>query len=79
MISEVDTLVVLMVNTSNTFNSIDKEAFLHNTKLLCPALVTFIRNCYSVPSDPFVQGGKCLKLLEGTTQGDPGAMELHHC
>ena len=36
MFSE-DTEVVLTVDALNAFNSINREAFLHNTKLLCPA------------------------------------------
>ena len=44
---------------------------------LCPTLATFINNCYSKPSDLFVQGGKLLKSLEGTTQGDPAAMAIY--
>ena len=30
-----------------------------------------------MPSDLFVQGGKRLKSLEGTTQGDPAAMAIY--
>ena len=37
----------------------------------------FINNCYSIPVDIFVQGGKLLKSLEGTTQGDPAAMAIY--
>ena len=46
-------------------------------KIVCPTLATFINNCYSVPSDLFVQGGKRLKSLEGTTQGDPASMGIY--
>ena len=53
-----------MVDASNAFNSINREELLHNTKVLCPALVMFINNCYLIPSDLFVYGGKCLKTLE---------------
>ena len=66
-----------MADASNAFNSINREAFLHNTKVLCSALATFINNCYSIPVDIFVQGGKLLKSLEGTTQGDPAAMAIY--
>ena len=77
MFNEDDAEVVLMVDASNDFNSINREAFLHNTKVLYPALVTFINNCYSIPSDQhLVQGGKRLKSLEGTTLGDPVAMPV---
>ena len=54
-----------MVDALNAFNSINREAFLHNAKVLSPALATFINSCYSIPSDLFVQGGKRLKSLEG--------------
>ena len=77
MFNEYDTEAVLMVDASNAFNSINREAFLHNTKVLCPTLATFINNSYSIPSDLFVQGGKSLKSLEGTTQGDPAAMAIY--
>ena len=77
MFNEDSTEAVLMVDALNAFNSIKREAFLHNTKVLCPALATFIDNCYSIPSDLFVQGGKRLKSLEGTTQGDAAAMAIY--
>ena len=77
MFNDDDTKAILMVNASNTFNSINREAFFHNTKVLCPALATFINNCCSIPSDLFVQGDKRLKSLEGTTQGDPAAMAIY--
>ena len=58
MFTDDDTEAMLMVvDASNTFNSINREAFLHNAKVLCPALDTFIKNCYLMPSDLFVQGG----------------------
>ena len=47
MLSEDDTEVILMIDASNAFNSINREACLHNTKVLCPTLVKFINNCYS--------------------------------
>ena len=61
----------------NALNLINREAFLHNPKVLCPALATFINNCYLIPSDVFVEGGKRLRSFEGTTQGDPAAMIIY--
>ena len=69
MFNEDNTEAALMADAPNAFNSINREVFLHNTKVLCPALATFINNCYSIRSDLFVQGGKRLKSLEGTTPG----------
>ena len=77
MFNEDETEVVLMVDASNAFISINRKAFFYNTKVLCPALATFINNCYSVPSDLFFQGGKRLKSLEGTTQGEPAAIAIY--
>ena len=56
-----------MVKASNAFNSINRETFLHNTKVLYLALATFISNCYLIPSNLFVEGGKRLKSLAGMT------------
>ena len=74
MFNEDDTEAVLMVDTSNAFNSINREAFLHKAKVLCSALSTFIQ--YQVIY-LFAQEGKRLKSLEGTTQGDPAALAIH--
>ena len=77
MFNAKNTEAVLMVDASNTFNSINREAFLHNTKIICPSLSTYINNCYSTPSKLYIQGGKSLKSEEGTTQGDPTAMAIY--
>ena len=61
MFNEENTEPMIMVDASNAFNSINREAFLHKTKVLCPALATLINTCHSIPSDLFAQGGKRLK------------------
>ena len=68
---------VLMVDASNAFNAINREAFLHNTKILCPSISTYVNNCYSSPTDLYIQGGRSIKSEEGTTQGDPTAMAIY--
>ena len=45
---------VLMVDASNVFNAINREAFLHNTKLLCPSISTYVNKCYSSPPDLYI-------------------------
>ena len=77
MFSKKSTEAVLMVHASNTFNTINREAFLHNTKMLCPSISTYITNCYSSPTDLYIQGGRSIKSEEGTTQGDPTAMAIY--
>ena len=52
-----DTEAVMLVDASNAFNSINRKAFLHNAKVICPSIATFTENCYSTPSRLFVIGG----------------------
>ena len=77
MLNKESAEAVLMVDASNTFNAINREAFLHNTKILYPSISTYISNCYSSPTDLYIQGGRSKKSEEGTTQGDPTAMAIY--
>ena len=63
-----NTDAVLLVDASNTFNSLNCEVFLHNISYICPAISIFVENCYNSPSRLFVIGEKKLKLNEGMTQ-----------
>ena len=67
---------LLLVDAFNAFNSINREALLHNINVLCPALSTVVKNFYSVPSYLYVSGSK-IESKEGTTQGDPLAMPIY--
>ena len=40
---------VLLVDFSNAFNSINRQALLHNTWLVCQAFSTYVTNCYRRP------------------------------
>ena len=60
----------------NAFNSINRT-FLHNVKILCPAIETYINNCYMKPSRLFSTGGKEISSNEGTIQGGPIAMGIY--
>ena len=68
---------VLFIDASNAFNSLNRDALLHNIRYLCPQMATYVRNCYAKPSRLFIAGGKELKSSEGTTQGDPTAMPAY--
>ena len=68
---------VLLVDASNAFNSVNREAFLHNVSIICPPISTYVQNCYSVHSRLFIIGGGEIKSTEGTTQGDPIAMAVY--
>ena len=67
-----------MVDAPNTFNSINREAFLHDTKVLCLALATFINTYYSISRYLFVHRGKPLRSSKATTQGSPAAMAIYN-
>lgn len=64
---------VLLVDASNAFNSLNKEAMLHNLQYLCPNIAIYVKNCYEL----FVAGWRVLESNKGTTQGDPLAMHAY--
>ena len=71
------TEAVILVDAENAFSSINRQVFLHNMKHICPPTAIFVRNCYNVSARLFGLGGKELLSHEGTTQGDPTAMEIY--
>ena len=75
--AEDQTDVLLFVDASNTFNSINRKVMLHNIQYVCPSMYVYSYNSYSVTSRLFVQGGKEIISAEGTTQGDPLAMPMY--
>ena len=74
---EHDTDAVLLVDASNAFNSLNRQVLLHNIRYICPAMATYVRNCYGTPSRLFITGDKGIASSEGTTQGDPFAMPTY--
>ena len=72
-----DSEAVLLVDAANAFNSVNRNAFLHNIRIICPSLSTFVYNCYSSPTRLFVIGGTEISSSEGTTQGDPAANAIY--
>ena len=68
---------VLLVDAENVFNSINRRVFLHNISILCPAISTFVTNCYTTPARLFVIGGSEIKSTEWTTLEDPVAMAIY--
>ena len=85
MFDHPDCEAVLMVDASNAFNCLNREAALHNIKMRCPSLATYVENSYKVPAKLFICGevtGKTRRVetilsAEGTTQGDPVAMAMY--
>ena len=68
---------VLLVDAEKAFNSINRKVFLHNIYILCPAISTFVTNCYATPARLFVIGGSEIKSNEGATQRDLVAMTIY--
>ena len=68
---------IIQVDANNAFNTINRKVFMHNMKIICPEISTFVANCYQEPARLFVMGGLEIKSLEGTTQGDPTAMPVY--
>ena len=76
ILSHEDTEAILLVDASNTFNSLNRQVALRNVRHLCPSLANILINTYREHSELFVDG-KVLWSEEGTTQGDPLAMPLY--
>ena len=67
----------IQIDASNAFNSINRTLLLHNVKILCPEIATYINNCYMKPSRLFITGGKEISSKEGTTQSDLIGMGMY--
>ena len=72
-----DTDAVLLVDTTNAFNKLNRRAALHNIRFICPEFATVLINWYRRPARLFVAGGVELSSEEGTTQGCPCAMQMY--
>ena len=72
-----NTHAALLVDATNAFNLVNRQAALHNISVLCPSFSTILRNTYGAPIRLFVTGEGELASTEGTTQGDPLAMAMY--
>ena len=68
---------VLLIHTSNAFNSLNRAAALHNISVLCPSIATYTINTDREPTRLFIVGRQELRSFEGTMQGNPLAMSLY--
>ena len=68
---------VILVDAANAFNNVNRNVLLHNISIICPAISTFVKNCYVTPARLFVIGGLEISSREGTTQGDPLGMAIY--
>ena len=70
---------ILLVDASNAFNTINREALIHNIGKLCPSMSNIVYNTYQTAVRMFVSGRSQCEILstEGTTQGDPLSMAIY--
>ena len=68
---------VLLVDALNAFNTLNREAMMHNIGILCPTLTTFGQNTYRQSAHLILSDRSMITSEEGTTQGDPTALAMH--
>ena len=68
---------VILVDASNAFNRLNRMVALHNIQYICHPFSQAIINTYRAPARLFITGGGEIKSLEGTTQGEPLAMQFY--
>ena len=74
MFAEEESDAVLLIDASNAFNCLNRQAALHNIQIICPSIANYLLNTYRAPAKLYISGGKTIESREGTTQGDPLAM-----
>ena len=68
---------VLLIDASNAFNALNRQAVLHNIRVQCPIIAIYAINTYRLSARLFITGGQEILSAEGTTQGDPLAVGLY--
>ena len=66
-----------MLDALNAFNSVNRNAFLHDAEVICPSIACYVKNCYSLSNRLFIIGGGEIQSMEGTIQGDSAAMAIY--
>ena len=77
IMSSDETQAVLLVDASNAFTTINKQAALHNIGVICSSISTVLNNTYQTPVRLLVTGGGEIGSSEGIIQGDPLAMAMY--
>ena len=68
---------ILLIDADNAFNRINRKVMLHNIRIICPIIATYVINSYHQQARLFISGGSEITSAEGTTQGDPTAMPIY--
>ena len=77
MMESEETEALLLVDATNAFNTLNRQAALHNIQVICPVISTILNNTHKAPVRMFVAGAGKIASREGTTQGDPLAMAMY--
>lgn len=62
--------VIIKIDFRNAFNEVDRDIFLNEMKLNCPAIYPYLWQCYSAPALLFY-GDYIIWSQNGAQQGDP--------
>ena len=68
---------VILVDTSNAFNSLNREVALHNIKVACSSFTYILINTYRTSSRIIIMGGAEIQSTDGATQSDNLVMYFH--
>ncbi len=71
-----ETEAVILVDTSNVINTLNRKVALQNFNSLCPSLAKILINTYRDDVQLFIDG-ETLLSQEGTTQGDPLVLAIY--
>ena len=77
MFESEETDAVILIDASNAFNSLNRQAALHNVRIICPQISTILINTYRTPARLIILGSHDIFSMEGTTQGDNLAMAFY--
>ena len=72
-----NTDAILLVDSNNTFSSLNRQSFLHNISYLCRSIAIFVRNCNSTPSRLLIVGGTEITSREETARVDLVSMAIY--
>ena len=68
---------VILVDARNAFNLLNRQAALHNIRVMCPKIGTNLVNTYRRPARLIILGSSDIYSLDGTTQGDNLVMAFY--
>ena len=74
------TQAMLLVDASNAFNSLNRQAALLAIKHRCPPFYRYLQNTYQATTRQYISGskeGRFIPAREGATQGDNAAMAFY--